>query len=120
MSDTPRFTESSGNVFADIGLPDADVLLLKADLVRQISSIIEHRHLTQAQAGEILGIDQPKVSLLLRGHLDRFSMERLYRFLNALGRDVQIVVTPKPRSRAKGETKVVSRPRSRSSRKATG
>ncbi len=115
MSDTPHFTEGGGNVFADIGLPNAETLLLKAELVRQISSIIEHRHLTQARAGEILGIDQPKVSLLLRGHLDRFSMERLYRFLNALGRDVQIVVTPAPRSRAKGVTRVVSRERFTSS-----
>ena len=83
---------SSGNVFADLGLPDAPQLKAKADLAYEISRAIAARRLTQARAAELLGIDQPKVSALMRGRLTGFSMERLYRFLNALGRDIEIVV----------------------------
>jgi predicted XRE-type DNA-binding protein len=91
--------ESSGNVFADLGLPAADELMAKAELARTIRGLIERRNLTQTDAARLLGTTQPKVSDLFRGRLDGFSMERLYRFLNALGQDVQIVVQPKPRSR---------------------
>ena len=94
-----KVTPSSGNVFADLGLPDADQLLVKADLVIEITRVIEERGLTQAQAAEILGVDQPKVSALVRGRIDGFSLERLYRFLNALGRDVEIVVRPAPKGK---------------------
>jgi predicted XRE-type DNA-binding protein len=94
------YTESSGNVFADLGLEDADELLAKAEMVRQIASIIEHRHLTQTAAGQILGIKQPNVSRLLNGHVEDFSLDRLIAFLRALGRDVEIRVKKKPRSRA--------------------
>ncbi len=97
---------SSGNVFADLGLPDSDELLAKAELARQITSIATHRHLTQAETARILRTTQPKVSDLFSGKLAGFSMERLIRFLNALGRDVQIVVKPKPRSRDRGTTRV--------------
>jgi predicted XRE-type DNA-binding protein len=92
MSKAPKYQESSGNVFADLGLPNARELQAKADLAWEISRTIEERELTQAQAAELLGIDQPKVSALVRGRLSGFSMERLYRFLNALGKDVEIVV----------------------------
>jgi predicted XRE-type DNA-binding protein len=91
-NDEIEYEESSGNVFADLGLPDADELLLKAGLARQISVIIEERGLTQAEAARILGTQQPRVSQLVRGALGGFSLERLIRFLNALGRDVEIVV----------------------------
>lgn len=111
MSEEIEFEQGSGNVFADLGLPDADEMLLKAHLVHQISVIIEERDVTQAQAAELLGIDQPKVSRLLRGHLRGFSIERLTRFLNALGQDVEIVVRPKPRSEPQGHTRVTSRRR---------
>jgi predicted XRE-type DNA-binding protein len=90
---------SSGNVFADLELPDADELLAKAELARTIRRVIERRELTQTAAARLLGTTQPKVSDLFRGRLDGFSMERLYRFLNALGQDVRIVIRPKPRSR---------------------
>lgn len=100
MSGKPKYTLSSGNVFADLGLPDAEELQAKADLAIQISRTIEQRHLTQHEAAEILGIDQPKISALMRGRLTGFSMERLYRFLNALGRDVEIIVRPAGRKRA--------------------
>ncbi|MDP2860033.1 MAG: helix-turn-helix transcriptional regulator [Bacillota bacterium] len=99
MSEGLKYTVGSGNVFRDLGLPDAEELKAKAALAYEISMIIEERGLKQAEAAEILGVDQPKVSALVRGRLEGFSMERLYRFLNALGRDVQIVVQPKPRGR---------------------
>jgi predicted XRE-type DNA-binding protein len=115
---------SSGNVFEDLGLPESGELLAKSELVRQIASIVGHRHLTQAQAAEILGTTQPKVSDLLRGRLAGFSMERLIRFLNALDRDVQILVSVKPRSRRHANLLVTDRavphsPRVRARRGAT-
>jgi predicted XRE-type DNA-binding protein len=88
----PEHQESSGNVFADLGPENAPELQAKADLALEISRTLEERGFTQAQAAELLGIDQPKVSALVRGRLSGFSMERLYRFLNALGKDVEIVV----------------------------
>jgi predicted XRE-type DNA-binding protein len=112
MAELPKHTVSSGNVFADMRLPDAEELLAKADLAIQISRIIEERELTQAEAAELLGIDQPKISALVRGRLEGFSIERLTRFLNALGQDVEIVVRPKPRTQPHGQTRVVSRRRS--------
>jgi predicted XRE-type DNA-binding protein len=112
MSKLPDHTVSSGNVFADLGLPDADELLVKAELVLQISRILEDRDLTQMQAADVLSIDQPKVSALLGGHLRGFSVERLTRFLNALGQDVEIVVRPKPRAERHGRTRVIARRRS--------
>ncbi len=112
MSAMPEHTISSGNVFADLGLPQSDELLAKAALANQIASIITHRHLTQSQAAAILGTGQPKVSDLVAGRLDGFSIERLIRFLNALDRDVQIVVSPKPRSRETALLRVTGRSRS--------
>lgn len=106
MSGELEYEVGSGNVFADLGLPDAEELKAKSELVIEIIEIIEDRGLKQAEAAEIMGIDQPKVSLLVRGKLDGFSMERLYRFLNALGRDVEIVVTPKPKSRKEATLRV--------------
>lgn len=82
----------SGNVFADLGLPDPSEHLLKAGLVVKIAAIIEERGLSQTAAAHILGIDQPKVSALLGGRFRGYSVERLLRFLVALGQDVEIVV----------------------------
>src|SRR5438445_9971070 len=84
--------ESSGNVFADLGLKNPEELLAKAELVQRICDIIAERKLTQTRAAAVLGIDQPKISALMRGKLDGFSLDRLFRFLNALGRDVDIVI----------------------------
>ena len=106
MSKDIKVTPSCGNVLADLGLPDADEELAKADLTFEINRVIEERGLTQVAAAEIMGIDQPKVSLLARYRLDGFSMERLYRLLNALGRDVEIVVKPKPEGRKQGTLRV--------------
>ena len=97
----------STNVFADLGFSDPEEALAKAELARRIGEIIRRRRLTQAQAARILSIDQPKVSHLLRGRLSGFSIERLFKFLNALGRDVEITVRPKPRSRERATVTVV-------------
>ena len=77
--------KSSGNVFADLGLPNAEDRLAKAELARKINEIIGKRRLTQVEAAELLGVDQPKISALARGRLEGFSLERLMRFLNVLG-----------------------------------
>jgi len=105
---TTHANHGSGNVFADLGPPDPEQLLAKAELARQVLNIITRRRLTQAQAVQLLGIDQPKVSALTRGKLSGFSMERLFHFLNALGRDVQITVKAKPRSRQQAHLKVTA------------
>ena len=78
---------------------DSDELLAKARLASTISDLIDERGLTQTQAAKLLETTQPKVSNLINGRLDGFSLERLARFLNTLGRDVEIVVKPRPRSR---------------------
>lgn len=108
MNEEKEIYHGSGNVFADLGLPDAEERLAKAELARQILNIVAQRRLTQAEAAEILGIDQPKVSALTRGKLSGFSMERLFRFLNVLGRDVDISIKPKPRSRQQAHLKVTA------------
>jgi predicted XRE-type DNA-binding protein len=88
----PASTKSSGNVFADIGLPDAEVNLLKADLIINIAELIKEKGLTQAQAARIMGLAQPDVSKLTRGYFAGFSYERIFGFLTALGENVTIRV----------------------------
>lgn len=95
-TDKLEYTESSGNVFADLGLAEPEEALAKAELARAIGTLIAERHLTQVQAAELLGLDQPKVSALLRGRLTGFSLDRLFRLLLALDRDVEIVSSPEP------------------------
>ena len=108
MNEEIEVYHGSGNVFADLGLPDPEQLLAKAELTRHILNIITGRRLTQAQAAELLGIDQPEVSALTRGKLSGFPMGRLFHFLNALGRDVEITVKAKPRSRQQAHLKVTA------------
>jgi predicted XRE-type DNA-binding protein len=99
---------SSGNVFEDIGLAESAELLVKSEIAARIAVIIEKRGLTQAKAAEVLGMDQPSVSDLVRGRLRGFSSDRLFRFLNALGQDVKIVIVPRPpHSRRIGHLRVV-------------
>ena len=95
---TIAYEKSSGNVFTDRGPAHPEQELLKARLTLQIYRIIKARHVTQAQAGEMLGIKQPHVSLLMRNRSGNFSVERLMDFLTALGHDVEIRVkrTRKP------------------------
>ena len=90
----------SGNVFADLGLPDAGEHMVKAGLVLKIDRAIRQRRLTQEAAGQLMGIDQPKVSAMLSGQFRGYSVERLMRFLVALGHDVEIVVKPVKRGAA--------------------
>jgi predicted XRE-type DNA-binding protein len=102
-----RATKSSGNVFADLGLPNPEQELLKAQLTLQIYRIVRARGLTQAQAGAVLGIKQPHVSALMRNRAGNFSVGRLMEFLTALGQDVEITV--KPTRKPMGEMSVVVR-----------
>lgn len=96
---------SSGNVFADLGMPDAEAHLLKAGLVSRIDRIIRERRLTQARAAALLGVSQPDVSRLLRGNVQDYSVERLLRLLTSLGRDVEIVIR-KPSSPRQGRLSI--------------
>jgi predicted XRE-type DNA-binding protein len=102
MSD---FTPSSGNVFADLELDQADIRLVKAGIAAQIADVIAERNLTQKQAAEMLGLDQPKISALTRGKLSGFTLERLLRFLNDLNYNVEIKLTP---SKGKGHTGIAA------------
>lgn len=95
-----RIEKGSGNVFRDLGFANADEMLAKADLARQIGKLIKRRGLSQEEAAALLKVDQPKVSALINGRLTAFSTERLMWFLKALGQDARIVVRAKPRSRA--------------------
>ena len=95
------------NVYADLGYPDADKMLVKAQLVSKIAEIIQQRQLTQVEAARLLGLTQPKVSALLRGQFRGFSERRLIDCLTSLGRDVQIVIKESSPRRAEGKLTVV-------------
>jgi predicted XRE-type DNA-binding protein len=99
--------ESSGNVYADLGVTDADEMLVKAQLAMKIGEIIKRRHLTQIQAAEVLGMTQPKLSNLLRGQFRGISESKMLDCLARLGRDVKIVVGPARRSAKAGRVEVV-------------
>ena len=102
MSKLPEHTVSSGNVFADLGLPNADDLLLKAQIVTEISRLMKLKKLTQAKAATLTGVAQPDLSNLLRGKFRGFSIERLLLMLTAFGRDVEVVVRPAGRAKKTG------------------
>ena len=108
MSNRIEVEKGSGNVFADIGLPNPEERLARADLAIRIGEAIRARRLTQTRAAHILRIDQPKISRLLRGQLSGFSTERLIHCLTLLGPDVEITVKPAPRSRRQGHLRVVA------------
>ncbi|MCY1419223.1 hypothetical protein D3C76_699530 [compost metagenome] len=99
--------EGSGNVYADLGSSDAQEMQVKAQLATKIGGIIKSRRLTQADAAEILGLSQPKVSDMLRGKFRGISEAKMMDCLSRLGRDVQIVVKQAPRSRKEGRVEVV-------------
>lgn len=101
-------TESSGNVFADLKIPEPEEELAKAQLASHIRQVIERRDLTQAAAAELMGVDQPKVSALLNGRLTHFSSDRLLRLLVALGQDVEITIKAATK-RKRGRIKVVGK-----------
>jgi predicted XRE-type DNA-binding protein len=103
------FEVGSGNVFEDIGLPDPEERLARADLALRISDAVRARRLTQTAAAKLFGIDQPKVSRLLNGQLAGFSTDRLMHFLTLLGRDIEIVVKPAAQAKGRGRLRVIGR-----------
>lgn len=90
----PKYETGSGNVFQDLGIPNAGEHLIKAQLMYKIDKLLKERGLKQAEAAELFGVRQPDVSKMLRGEFRQFSVERLLRFLVALDQDVSIVVRP--------------------------
>ena len=101
-----QMTQGSGNVFADLGLPNPELELLKAQLTLQIHTILKGSGLTQAEIAKILGVRQPQVSLLMRNRAGSFSVGRLMEFLTALRQDVEIIV--RPTRREHGALSVIS------------
>ena len=106
VSDT-AVKPGSGNVFSDLGFPDADAHIVKAELVTRIDAIVRQRGMTQAEAGRLLGLSQPDVSRLLRGDFREYSLERLFRLLTTLGRDIEIVIR-QPRSASGGKLRITA------------
>lgn len=105
-----EITKSSGNIFEDLGFPNAEERLAKAKLASKIYDIIEERGLTQKEAAAILGIDQPKVSALKNGRLSGFSIERLFSFLVALDQQIEIVIRPRTEGEAEKNIDVFNVP----------
>jgi predicted XRE-type DNA-binding protein len=93
----PAHEIGSGNIFADLGLPNAEEHLLKASLVVQLHRLIKARKLTQVAAAKLIGVKQPDLSNILRGHYQGFSLERLMRMLTAFNQDIEITVRPRRR-----------------------
>ena len=96
------------NVFADLGFPDAEERQTKLRLAYALNRIFAQRRMTQATAAKALGINQPKVSALMRYKLQGFSVERLMSFLTSLDRDIEIVIKKKPRSRSAARISVIA------------
>jgi predicted XRE-type DNA-binding protein len=101
-----KIEKGSGNVYADLGLPDAEEMLVKAQLSAKIAEIIKFRKMTQTQAAEVLGMPQPKLSNMLRGQFRGISEAKMLAGLTRLGRDVQIVVKPSSKARKIGRVSV--------------
>jgi predicted XRE-type DNA-binding protein len=102
-----KIEKGSANVYADLGMADADKMLVKAQLAAKISEIIKLRKLTQTQAASLLGMTQPKLSNMLRGRFRGISDAKMLECMTLLGRDVQIVVKPVSRSRKTGHVSVL-------------
>ncbi|MFZ1548168.1 MAG: helix-turn-helix transcriptional regulator [Candidatus Nitrotoga sp.] len=102
-----KIESGSTNVYADLGMVDAEEMLVKAQLATKIGDIIKRRKLTQVQAAQLLGITQPKLSGLLRGQFRGVSETKMLECLTRLGRDVEIVIKSAPRSRTEGHVTVV-------------
>lgn len=108
MTEQMQVHSSSGNVFADLGLPNSNELMLKAELVDRIDELICARQLTETEAAELLGIDRSTLSALIRGKLSAFSTESLFRFLNALGSNVEIRITVNSQPNVQAGTHIVA------------
>jgi predicted XRE-type DNA-binding protein len=107
MTIETTFTPSSGNVFADLGFAQPEEMLAKAQIAYHITQIITHRHLTQKEAAAELGLTQPKISHIMAGRLDGFSLEKLMLLMVKLNRDVEIIIKRKPRTREYARLNVV-------------
>ena len=107
MTRRMKVEAGSGNIFADLGLPDAENHLLKAQIVSEIYRLTGERKLTQARAGKLMGISQPEVSRMFKGHFREYSIDRLMGFLTTFDRDVEIVVKPHKKSGKAGRIKFV-------------
>jgi predicted XRE-type DNA-binding protein len=104
---TEEIVRSSGNVFADLGFRDAEERMWKAQLAIKISRLMQSKGWTQAQAAERVGLDQPRVSQLMRGGLSGFSADRLFAILNRLGYNVEVRISTKEQSPEKTRTRVM-------------
>jgi len=107
MSAKEKIHRGSGNVFADIGVAHPERVLARAQVMSRIAEIIKERGLTQKDAAGLLGIPQPKVSCLMNGKLSVFSLEHLFELLNALDRDVEIIIKPKTKEEKSASTQVL-------------
>lgn len=103
----PLFTESSGNVFADLGLPSSPEDMLKVELARSIGHAIQRLGITQVEAAKRLGTDQAKISSIVRGRLKDFAVERLLSYVRLLGNDIEVRLKERPRKQP-GKIKVTS------------
>lgn len=102
-----KIEEGSGNVYVDVGIPDADEMLVKAQLATKIGEIIKGRSWTQQEAADVLGMTQPKLSKMLRGQFRGVSEAKMLECLARLGRQVQIGVGPARRTNNEGRVEVV-------------
>ena len=107
MSAKEKIQRGSGNVFADIGVAHPERVLARAQVMARISEIIRGRGLTQTAAATVLDLPQSKVSCLMNGKLSMFSLEHLFELLNALDRDVEIIIKPKTRQEKVATTQVL-------------
>jgi predicted XRE-type DNA-binding protein len=101
-----EFELSSGNVFADIGFDNAEEMLLKSELVRQINKTIKERELTSIQTRDMLNLNEEMLSNLSKGRLTELTLENLFRYLNILGRDLEVVLKPRSTSNSQGKLQV--------------
>ena len=107
MSSREKVHRGSGNVFTDLGVAHPERVIARAQIMSRISEIIKERDLTQKEASKILGIPQSKVSCLMNGKLSMFSLDHLFELLNALDRDVEIIIKPKTKSEKVATTHVL-------------
>ena len=107
MSTRKRIHRGSGNVFADIGVAHPERVLARAQIMSRIADMIRERGLTQQRTAALLGIPQSKVSCLMHGKLSMFSLDHLFELLNALDRDVEIIIKPKTRQEKFATTQVL-------------
>jgi predicted XRE-type DNA-binding protein len=107
MSAREKIHRGSGNVFADIGVAHPERVLARARIMSRIAELIKERGLTQKAAGELLDLPQSKVSCLMSGKLSMFSLEHLFELLNALDRDVEIIIKPKTKEEKVATTQVL-------------